>query len=182
MRAKFMRLVIVAGFCALFSMRMALATDAIVVGQAAPALVTPTLDARTFDLASLKGKVVVVHFWATWCMPCREEMPALEAVWRQYHSKGFEVLAVSADRPRARADVAQVMQYFTFPAASLGSITKNDFGTPTSIPITYVIDKSGNIQQILTPDVSPLTEHGLGEEIKALLEGKSEAAKSDAKP
>jgi peroxiredoxin len=179
MRAKPLALSIAAGFCALLCAGTAHA-DAI-VGQPAPAYVTPTLDGKNFDLSTLKGKVVILHFWATWCAPCREEMPALEAVWRQDHGKGLEVLAVSADRPRVRADVAQVMQYFTFPAASLNNVTKNDFGMPNSIPVTYVIGKTGNVEKILTPDTVPLTEQGLGDLVKNLLDAKVEA-KADPKP
>ncbi len=171
MRAKSLALLLTLGVCALFS-NAALA-DA-TVGQPAPAFVAPTLAGQNFDLAADKGKVVVLHIWASWCLPCREEMPALEAVWRHYHGQGLEVLAVSADRPRAQGDVKQVMQYFTFPAALLTAATKNDFGMPTSIPVTYVIGKSGNVEAILTPDTVPLTEQGLGDEVKSLLDAKTE--------
>ena len=179
MRAKSLVLFGIAGFCALF-LAGAVHAEA-VVGQPAPALVAPTLDGKSFDLAALKGKVVIVHFWATWCAPCREEMPALEAVWRHSHGKGLEVLAVSADRPRAKGDVAQVMHYFTFPAAMLDALTKNDFGMPTEIPVTYVIAKDGTVANILTPDALPLTEKGLGDEITALLDAKTET-KPEVKP
>ena len=182
MRAKSVLVLLLAGFCALASLQ---AQAAPAVEQAAPALTTTTLDGKPFDIAALKGKVVVVNFWATWCPPCRDEMPALEAVYRHYHSQGLEVLAISADRPRARGDVDQVMHYFTFPAAILGTLTKNDFGTPNGIPVTYVIGKDGNIANILTPDIAPLTEAGLGDTVKALLEAKEDTpapAKTDAKP
>jgi len=174
---------LIMGFFTLISVSAAWA-DA-VVGQPAPALAAPTLAGQTFDLSTLKGKVVVVNFWATWCTPCRDEMPALEAVWRQYHSKGLEVLAVSANRPREHAEVDQVMHYFTFPAALLGATTKNDFGIPTTIPVTYIIGKDGAIADILTPDVKPLTEAAFGDEIKGLLDAKSETkpdVKADPKP
>jgi len=177
-------LLIVFAALTLFSMLPAFADDdapkGAVVGQAAPALVTATLDGKNFDLTTLKGKVVVVHFWATWCAPCREEMPALEAVWRHYHGKGLEVLAISADRPRARGDVDQVMHVFTFPAALLSTLTKNDFGNPSMIPVTYVIDKTGNVEKILTPDISPVTEQSLGDDVKNLLDAKVDV-KGDAK-
>ena len=179
MRAKSVAFIVVIGFCALFLVGAAQAEA--IVGQPAPALVAPMLDGKSFDLAALKGKVVVVHFWATWCPACREEMPALEAVWRQYHGKGLEVLAVSADRPRARTDVNQVMHYFSFPAAMLDAVTKNDFGMPSMLPVTYVIGKDGNVVSILTPDIAPLTEPELGAEVKSLLEAKAEP-KPEVKP
>ena len=181
MRAKYLSLVLF--FCALF-LAPAAHADA-VVGQAVPAFTTPTLDGKNFDLAALKGKVVVLHFWATWCAACREEMPALEAVYRQYHNKGLEVLAVSADRPRAQSDVDQVMHYFTFPASMLGAVTKNELGTVTAIPVTYVIDKEGTLENILTPDIMPLTQAAFGDEVKSLMDAKPEKkpeAKPDVKP
>ena len=183
MRMKIMSLVIAVAGCALLSAGAARA-DA-VIGQEAPAFVVPTLAGKTFDLKALKGKVVVVNFWATWCAQCSGEMPALEAVWRQYHSKGLEVLAVSADRPRARGAVDQVMHFFSFPAAMLNAVTKNDLVTVTSVPVTYVIGKDGNVENILTPPLLPLTEAGLGDEVKTLLDAKTEAkpeAKEEAKP
>jgi peroxiredoxin len=145
-----------------------------IVGQAAPALVTSTLDGKSFDLSTLKDKVVVIHFWATWCAPCQEEMPALEAVWRHDHGKGLEVLAISADRPRARGDVDQVMHIFTFPVALLTNLSKNGFGIPTAIPVTYIIDKTGNVATILTPETTPLTEQSLSDVVKPLLDAKSD--------
>ncbi len=191
MRMKFPALAIVAGVCGLFSVGAARA-DAI-VGQEAPAFVGTTLDGKSFDLSALKGKVVIVNFWATWCVPCGDEMPALEAVWRGYRAKGLEVLAVSADRSRARGEVDQVMRVFSFPAAMLGAVKKNELVTLTDVPVTYVIGKDGKVENVLTPSSQPLTEAALGDEVKALLDAKEKAkievkeeikteTKPDAKP
>src|SRR5271167_1380453 len=90
------------------------------VGQPAPALVVQELDGQTFDLSAMRGKVVVINFWATWCQPCRQEMPALDAFYRQYHGQSLVMIGLSADRPHERSDVSKVMQSFSYPAAMLG--------------------------------------------------------------
>lgn len=152
-----------------------------VLGQPAPSFVATSRDGKAFDLAALKGKVVIITFWATWSPPCRDELPALEAVWRKYRGQGLEILAVSADTRRMKADVNQAMRVFTFPVAMLDAVAKNDVVTLTSVPITYVVDKGGKVANVLTPETQPLTEEGLGAEVKALLEAKEET-KADAKP
>ena len=67
------------------------------IDEAAPALVLTTLDGVTFDLGKLHGKVVMVNYWATWCAPCRKEMPKLDAFYRKYHSQGLEMVGISVD-------------------------------------------------------------------------------------
>src|SRR5258708_1801560 len=71
------------------------------VGQV-PSLAVPELDGKTFDLGALRGQVVIVNFWATWCPPCRQEMPMLDAFYRRYHARGVELIGLSADRPHDR--------------------------------------------------------------------------------
>src|SRR5580698_4130159 len=113
------------------------------VGQPAPALVVPELNGQTFDLSALRGKVVVINFWATWCQPCRQEMPALNAFYRQHHGQGLEMIGLSADRPHERSEVSKVMQSFSYPAAMLDDVKDDDFGDPTSLPVTYIVDANG---------------------------------------
>ena len=67
--------------------------------ERAPALTVTISDGRDFDLDAMRGKVVLVAFWATWCSPCLEEMPALEKYYREHKADGFEVIALSIDRP-----------------------------------------------------------------------------------
>ena len=71
--------------------------------QPAPPLVASALDGQTFDLAKLRGKVILVNFWATWCAPCRREMPVLDAFYRRYHGQGLELIGISIDFARDAA-------------------------------------------------------------------------------
>jgi peroxiredoxin len=143
------------------------------VGQPAPALVVQELDGKTFDLSAVRGKVVVVSFWATWCPPCRTEMPVLDALYRRYHGQGLEMIGLSADRPHDRSDVTKVMQSFSYPAAMLDDAKVNDFGTPSALPKTIVIDGHGIVRAELTPDQTAVTEKSLAAAVLPLLPQKS---------
>lgn len=116
------------------------------VDQPAPQLVVPQLDGHQFDLAKLRGKVVLVNVWATWCSPCRVEMPTLNAFYRHYHSHGLYLLGLSIDDASDAAQVRQVMQQFTYPGALASAAKVNGFGEPIAVPITYVIDAHGVIR------------------------------------
>jgi len=138
-------------------------------GQSAPALVVEQLNKSTFDLAKQHGKVVIVNFWATWCAPCRQEMPALDAIYRRYRNKGLTLIGLSADREKHRDDVVGVMHAFTFPAAMLADAKTNDFGWPSELPETYVIDREGTVRAKFTPDKTPITEQSLDQALAPLL-------------
>jgi len=146
-----------------------LALASAIVGRNSPALVAPELNGQNFDLAQLRGKVVIIDFWATWCPPCRKEMPALNAFYRHYHDKGLDVIALSADRPRDRSDVVKVMQSFSYPAAMLHDAKANGFGEPSELPTTYVVDAQGIVRAKLTPDEKPVTEQTLAAVVLPLL-------------
>jgi cytochrome c biogenesis protein CcmG, thiol:disulfide interchange protein DsbE len=159
----------------------ALAFASATVGKPAPALNVPELDGQTFNLSALHGKVVIVNFWATWCPPCREEMPALDAFYRRYHGQGLEMIGVSADRPHDRSDVTKVMQSYSYPAAMLDDAKVNEFGTPDALPMTVIVDGNGVVRAKLTPAQTPFTEKSLSDSVLPLLPQKS-AAESNAKP
>ncbi len=127
-----------------------LAYGAADVGSPAPALVLRTLDGAVFDLAGHRGRVVLVNFWTTWCTPCRQEMPTLDAVYRRHRADGLDVVGVSADRPRHRDDVMQVMRSFAYPAGLVSDANPNGFGSPDALPVTYVIDGGGIVRARLS--------------------------------
>lgn len=115
------------------------------VGLPAPPLKLERLGGGTVDIAELKGKVVLVNFWATWCKPCLEEMPAFEKLHRELEGKPFALLAVSIDkRPN---DVQQVASRhnLSFPILLDSSeSTARSWGT-SGVPETFLIDQEGKI-------------------------------------
>ncbi len=124
-----------------------------------PSFAVTTVDGREIDLQSLRGKVVVINFWATWCGVCLAEMPALEALYRRYQDKGLELIAVSVDRPSAREKVRKVMSRYHFPVAMASDATKNSFGVPTGVPVTFVMDAQGvGRHQLIMEEPSAIQE------------------------
>ena len=115
--------------------------------EQAPGLSYTLLDGRKSDLAALRGRVVLVNFWATDCAPCVEEMPAMVANWRKFAPRGFETLAVSM-RYNAPALVANFAEARALPFGvvidNTGEIAKR-LGDVEFTPTSLLIDKHGAI-------------------------------------
>jgi len=116
-------------------------------GKPAPALEAPLLDGSHFSLEAAKGKVVIVNFWATWCAPCRAEMPALDAYYRKHRDAGLVVVAVSMDEPKDEAKVRQVMKPFAFSAALGPQADFKGYQRIWRLPLTFVIDRRGILRK-----------------------------------
>lgn len=140
------------------------------VGQPAPPLIVQQLDGHEFDLAKLRGKVVLVNVWATWCSPCRSEMPTLDAFYRRYHSHGLVLLGLSIDEASDAAQVRQVMRQFSYPGALANAARANGFGEPIAVPVTYVIDAQGVIRaQLQSEGPSGVSRQALEQAVLPLL-------------
>ena len=140
------------------------------VDQPAPQLIVPQLDGHEFDLAKLRGKVVLVNVWATWCSPCRVEMPTLDAFYRRYHSRGLVLLGLSIDEAPDAAQVRQVMGRFSYPGALASAARVNGFGDPIAVPVTYVIDTHGIIRaQLQAEGPSGVSKQALADAVLPLL-------------
>jgi thiol-disulfide isomerase/thioredoxin len=132
-------------------------------------LVVTQLDGRQLAAAALRGKVIFVNFWATWCAPCRAEMPLLDAFYRRHHGAGLEIIGVSADDARDRKQVVRVMRAFAYPAAMLDDAKINGFGAPPALPLSYVIDRAGIVRAVLTPLSTPITRKTLTQIVMPLV-------------
>jgi cytochrome c biogenesis protein CcmG/thiol:disulfide interchange protein DsbE len=124
------------------------------IGAPAPSLVVTTLDGQTFDLTKLRGKVVLVNYWATWCVPCRKEMPTLEAFYRRHREQGLEIIGISIDFARDVEKMRKMAATQSYPIARSGEISDNGFGPPEGVPVTFVIDADGKVRDkfIATPN------------------------------
>ncbi|MGH6980480.1 MAG: TlpA family protein disulfide reductase, partial [Stellaceae bacterium] len=118
------------------------------LGSVAPSLEATELNGQTFDLAAERGKVVIVNFWATWCGPCRTEMPALDAFYRAFRGEGLVLIGISVDKWDDKAKVAATMKPFSYPAAMVNEARENEFPRPKAIPTTYIIDRGGVLRAI----------------------------------
>ncbi|MFQ5804296.1 MAG: peroxiredoxin family protein [Candidatus Methylomirabilales bacterium] len=118
------------------------------VGYLAPDFALPSLDGKTVRLSDFRGKKgVFINFWATWCPPCRLEMPTMEQVYQEYQSRGLEILAVSID-VGSKSVVKNFMREFrlTFPALLDPKGEVMHLYRLFSIPGSFLIDKRGIIR------------------------------------
>lgn len=114
--------------------------------QKAPETRLPDSKGKIVNLADFKGKVVVVNFWATWCPPCRNEIPGFISVYNKQKSKGVEILGVSLDRNGwdvINPFVAKMK--IPYPVVLGDGSTADAWGGIEAIPTTFLVDKSGNI-------------------------------------
>jgi len=115
--------------------------------EPAPAVTLTTLDGQEVSLADFRGKVVLINFWATWCPPCRVEMPGFQRVWEERRADGFVILGISTDR--IGGDVVRRFVDeggYTYPMAMATPAVTAAFGGASTLPMSVIIDRQGRIR------------------------------------
>jgi peroxiredoxin len=117
-------------------------------GEPAPNFQLRDMNGQAVSLSDLRGKIVLVNFWATWCGPCRIEMPAMERLYRTYDRKDFEILAVSTDAQGvAVTRPFQQENQLTFPILHDADFRVGlSYGART-LPMTFMVDRQGIVRQ-----------------------------------
>ncbi len=117
------------------------------VGKPAPDFTLTDLDGKTWTLSELKGQVVFVNFWATWCPPCREEMPSMQQLYRVLPTSSFKMLAILyRDKPAlARSFAAKAGLTMPILVDETNSVSPR-YGI-TGVPETYIVDKDGILRE-----------------------------------
>ncbi len=138
-------------------------------GFPAPDFTLETLEGQTVTLSSLRGQPVIINFWASWCPPCRAEMPALQAVYEEYQGQ-VALLAVNAANQDNLTDALALLAETgaTFPVLLDTDGAVNRLYAITSLPTTFFIGADGVIAEVVIG--GPMTEAGLRARIESLLE------------
>jgi thiol-disulfide isomerase/thioredoxin len=146
-RAKFSRIALGA-LLSLGALTFLQRAHALSVGQAAPEIKLTDLLGKAVSLSTLKGRVVLVDFWASWCKPCREELPVLETLHKKYASKGLVILGVNVDKDEriAKKFLSDNKLTLSFPLANDAKHEVAERYAPPTMPSSYVIDRAGKVQ------------------------------------
>jgi cytochrome c biogenesis protein CcmG, thiol:disulfide interchange protein DsbE len=115
------------------------------VGVAAPPATLTTLDGRRISTPDLIGHVVILTFWATWCAPCRDELPLLSKYALEHADAGLDVLGFSLDTPEQLREVQRVAQTLRFPVGLLSHSSAPGYGRIWRLPVNFTIDRAGRL-------------------------------------
>lgn len=143
------------------------------VGFAAPEFTLDLLEGGQVTLSELRGKAVVINLWASWCPPCRAEMPAIQAVYDRNRDRGLEVLAVNTTfQDSEREAAAFVQQYgltFSVPLDLTGIVSRQY--QLRALPSTYFVDREGVIRKVVIG--GPMSETTIQTTVEEILKGGS---------
>jgi cytochrome c biogenesis protein CcmG, thiol:disulfide interchange protein DsbE len=115
------------------------------VGAKAPPATLVTFDGQRISTEDLTGQVIILTFWATWCVPCRDELPWLSSYAAQHANAGLAILGFSLDEPDQLTAARQVAQTLSFPTGLLANSSAPGYGRIWRLPVNFTIDRSGRL-------------------------------------
>ena len=133
----------------------------------APAFTLKDIRGRTVRLSDFKGKVVLINFWATWCPPCRAEMPELVKLQKEYESQGLQLVGITLPKYKQRSVSKIISQLrINYPILFGTQKTANLFNVDEVLPVTIIIDRSGTVRDRILGIIAP---EEFEEKVKRLL-------------
>ena len=145
---------------------MRVLTEAPRVGHLAPDFVLQTLDGREIRLSDYRGHVVFLNFWATWCGPCKVEIPAFVELYDRYKDKGLVIVGVSIDDSAAQLRPFMKEWRMQYPVLQMNEAIETAYGPFYGVPTTFFIGRDGTICR---KHMGPATKEQFEREIRALL-------------
>ena len=124
------------------------------VGQPAPSWSEPSLPGPQLTLASLHGKAVYLNFFATWCPPCNQEAPAIDALQRRYGDRGLQVVGVDVLENAAKAGQFRTQHHLSYPVVVDAGTLRDQYNV-NGLPVHVFIDRSGVVRKIVVGELSP---------------------------
>ncbi len=169
-------LLVAVALIVLFAVRLVQANQPALATGAAPGFQLKTFEEQTYRLSDLRGKPVVLNFWASWCQPCRQEAPVLEAVWEE--SKTQNLLVIGVDYVDTEPEAKKYLQEFkiTYPnGPDVGTVISQAYHI-TGVPETYFITREGKLLSGVDANgrpygnwIGPIPEAALRERVDKLL-------------
>ena len=138
------------------------------VGVVAPDFASKSDSGRNVRLSELRGQVVLINFWASWCGPCRQEMPLLESIYRKYHKLGFTLIGVNVEPDSKAADEWLKATPVSFPILYDKESRVSKLYDVAGMPSTVIIDRSGKLR-VLHQGFKPGDENGYLDSIRSLI-------------
>ena len=126
-----------------------------VIDEPAPPLKGTLFTGERFDLAQMRGKVVLVNFYSSYCKFCAYEIGTLESFYEQHRDEGFEVIAVGVDAPEDRERVARNLGIYNLPGTMASSLEESGFAARYPTPTAFVVDREGILRHRITGAKGP---------------------------